>query len=226
MLLAALAVVVSPFGGGPPAGAVPAVGRPARSGIAARAYSSAQTTATFARIARRAADRAPLTLDEAFPPSATMIADSVTHAGMRLKAKRLDADCAKAVWGSAPVADVLRRGGCSQAVRALYADPAKGYAATLAIFNLADATAANRLVTTFAPGHATPGFLVPPAAPAPLDRFAAQGFSTARGVAMGHYAMIIWAARLDGRGDELDEGLMSLLVTVGEPHAIFARTAG
>lgn len=226
MLLAVLAVVLLPLGGGPPAGAVAAVGRPAPSGVVPRAYSSAPATATFAKVAKRAADPKPLRLDEAFPQSATVIGDPVTHAAMRLQAKRLDADCAKAVWGTAAVGDVLRRGGCTQAVRALYADPAKGYAATLAIFNLADAAAADTLVATFAPGHATPGFLVPPPAPAPLDRFAAQGFSTARGVAMGHYAVITWAARLDGRGDELDEGLMSLLVSVGQPPAIFARTAG
>jgi hypothetical protein len=42
---------------------------------------------------------------------------------------------------------------------------------------------------------------------------------------MGHYAVIGWVRRLDGTGDEQDDALLSLLVTVAGPQAILDRAA-
>jgi hypothetical protein len=53
-----------------------------------------------------------------------------------------------------------------------------------------------------------------------------QAFSIARGVAMGHYAVITWVQRADGTGDERDGALLSLLVTTGRPGAVLLRATG
>jgi hypothetical protein len=42
---------------------------------------------------------------------------------------------------------------------------------------------------------------------------------------MGHFAVIGWVRRLDGTGDEQDEALLSLLVTVSGPQAVLDRAA-
>ena len=71
-------------------------------------------------------------MDGRFAPSPS---DSlqVPDAGaeLELRAKRLDGDCGAAVWG-AGVAGALREGGCTQAVRGVYAG--KDHALTVAVF--------------------------------------------------------------------------------------------
>jgi hypothetical protein len=198
----------------------PAAARPAAAeGPAPSAYSDSPSTRAFAGIDRRAADAAPLTAGEAFPRSAATLADG--HAGARLRrvAARLDADCAAAVWG-ARLAGELRRAGCTEVARAGYLDQKAGYAALVAIINLATVADANRLVDVLG-NNAAPGFVL--SLPG-VDRFG-QGFSVARGRAMGHYAVIGWVRRLDGTGDEQDEALLSLLVTVSGPAAVIDRAA-
>ncbi|HEX6469176.1 MAG TPA: hypothetical protein VF069_08780, partial [Streptosporangiaceae bacterium] len=207
-------------GRGGPAARPPAAARPgAAEGPAPSAYSDSPSTRAFAGIDRRAADAAPLTAAEAFPKSAAVLEDR--NAGVRLRqaGSRLDADCAAAVWG-ARLAGELRRGGCTQVARAGYLDKKAGYAALVAIINLATAADANRLVDALG-NNAAPGFVL--SLPG-VDRFD-QGFSLARGRAMGHYAVIGWVRRLDGTGDEQDEALLSLLVTVSGPAAVLNRAA-
>jgi hypothetical protein len=89
------------------------------------------------------------------------------------------------------------------------------------IFNLADVKAADQLVTTIDPRSGN-GFPLVPAGKAPFG----QEFSTARGLAMGHYAVISWVRRADGTGDEQDTALLSLLVATGRPKAVLVRAAG
>jgi hypothetical protein len=91
----------------------------------------------------------------------------------------------------------------------------------VAIFNLADSTAADKLVTAADPRTGN-GFARSPSDEAGFS----QGFSTARGVAMGHYAVITWVQRADGSGDESDAALLSLLVTTGRPDAVLIRATG
>lgn len=188
----------------------------AEAGPAATAYSQAASTAAFAPIADRGSDRKPLTAADVVDTKTITDADS--KAAVKLTASKLDRRCAVAVWGSA-LARELQRGGCTQAARGVYAD--KTYAAMVTIFNLADVKSADRLVATIEPGSAN-GFPLVPSGATTLGR----GFSIARGVAMGHYAVISWVGRADGTGDEQDPKLLSLLVATGRPKAVLVRAAG
>jgi hypothetical protein len=134
----------------------------------------------------------------------------------------VDTDCAQAIWGATAAAQ-LRSSGCTQAVRGIYADQKKGYAALFAIFNLAHSVDAGRFVHTIIPGTGA-GFVRPLPEPAPLAAFG-QGFGMARGAAMGHYAVVVWVQRLDGTGDAKDQSLISLLVTAGNAPAVYGRVA-
>jgi hypothetical protein len=110
----------------------------------------------------------------------------------------------------------LQRGGCTQASRGVYTD--KNFAAMVTIFNLADVKSADAVVAAADPKSGNGFPLVPPGAD-PMGK----AFSTARGVAMGHYAVITWVQHADGSGDEQDAALLSLLVTTGRPKAVLLR---
>ncbi|GLZ03690.1 hypothetical protein Acsp03_11570 [Actinomadura sp. NBRC 104412] len=202
----------------------PVVGRPAESGVSPSSYSSSPSTGAYAAIEQRSEDAAPLTVEEAFPERAQKIELPDAGVELSLKAKRLDGDCAAAVWG-AGVGDVLRQGACSQAVRGVYADTGEkageGYALTVAVFNLAGKQDADRLVAMLGGGG---GFVRPLEAEPPVDRFG-QGFTMARGLAMGHYAVVAWAQRLDGQGTAQDETLLSLLIEGGKAPSALGRAA-
>jgi hypothetical protein len=143
-------------------------------------------------------------------------------ATLKLRAKRLDGDCAAAVWGGS-VGDELGRGGCTQAARGIYSDTKRGYALAVAVFNLAGSADADRFVAKLETTIGA-GFVRPLEAPAPLDGFG-RGFGMARGLAMGHFAVVSWAQRLDGKGDEKDETLLSLLIEGGKAPAVLGRAA-
>ncbi|MFC5751111.1 hypothetical protein [Actinomadura rugatobispora] len=228
VMVLALAVVTLTGGEDPPARTAPgsAVGRPADSGASPSSYSSSPSTGAYAAIEQRAQDPAPLTIEEAFPAAAQELEVRAPGAELKLslKDKRLDGDCSAAVWGSG-IGGELRRGQCTQAVRGVYAasgdDAAKGHALTVAVFNLAGKQDADRLVGALGSGG---GFVRPLPAQAPLDRFG-QGFTAARGLAMGHYAVVAWAQRLDGQGDAEDETLLSLLIEGGKAPSALGRAA-
>ncbi|WP_157995984.1 hypothetical protein [Thermomonospora amylolytica] len=235
VVVIAVVVLIAVSGGDErPAQGGPAVsvGRPADSGSSPQSYSSSPSTDAYRGIAERAKDARPLTEAEAFPESDRTL--TVKEAGVRLKlvGSRLDADCAQAVWGSA-VADELRRGGCSQAVRGMYADTKKGYALSVTILNLNTSADADRFVAALGqvrgggfvrPLTDVPGGVTAGPAPDELARFG-QGFGAARGLAMGHYAVIAWAQRLDGTGDPTDEALLALLIEGGKAPAVLGRAA-
>jgi len=230
--LVAVLVLGGDEGTGRSAAPGPVVGRPAESGVSPSSYSSSPSTGAYAAIEQRSEDAAPLTIEEAFPKRAQKIELPDAGVELALKAKRLDGDCAAAVWGSG-VGDVLRQGACTQAVRGVYADAGKkagqGYALTVAVFNLAGKQDADRLVALLGGGG---GFVRPLEAEAPLDRFG-QGFTMARGLAMGHYAVVAWAQRLDGQDDgqidgqgtAQDETLLSLLIEGGKAPSALGRAA-
>ncbi|TDB88068.1 hypothetical protein E1264_12635 [Actinomadura sp. KC216] len=199
------------------------IGKPAGNGLSPVSYSNSPSTSAYAGIASRSADAKPLTIEEAFPPSATTLTiPDDADVKMKLRAKRLDADCAAAVWG-ATVGDVLGKGGCTQAARGIYSDTGSGYALAVAVFNLAGTADADRFVATLEKTLGG-GFVRPLEAPAPLDGFG-HGFGMARGLAMGHFAVVTWAQRLDGKGDEKDETLLSLLIEGGKAPAVLGRAA-
>jgi hypothetical protein len=196
--------------------AAPEVKNVQAEGPGASAYSHAASTAAFAAIADRSKDAKPLTAAEVF--ATKKISDTDAKATLKLTASRLDGHCAVAVWGTR-LAGLLQQGGCTQTVRATYSD--KHFGAIVTIFNLADAEAADRVVAGADPRSGNGFPLAPPHSP-PFG----QAFSTARGVAMGHYAVITWVQHADGTGDESDAALLSLLVTVGRPNAVLVRAAG
>jgi hypothetical protein len=199
-----------------PKTSAPQSGGPLAGGPLPSVYSAAASTDVFAPIAKRTADPSPLTANEVFDKKT--IADQDSKASLTLTTSKLDARCADTVWGQALVR-LLQQAGCTQVARGVYAD--KRFMAMEAIFNLADSTVAAKLVTAADPRTGN-GFARPPSAEAAFGR----GFSTARGVAMGHYAVITWVRRVDGSGSETDPKLLSLLVTVGPPPAIVGRVAG
>ncbi|MFD0687106.1 hypothetical protein [Actinomadura fibrosa] len=200
----------------PPAGA-------AATGPSPASYSSSGSSAAYAAIAARTSDAAPLTEAEAFPESASSVSVPDGSGKLTLRAKKLDRDCSAAVWGATVAAD-LAKGGCTQAARTLYADTKRGYGLAVAVFNLAGSADADRFVETLDQSRGG-GFVRPLSAPAPLASFG-QGFGMARGLAEGHYAVVAWAQRLDGRGDETDETLLSLLIEGGKAPAVLGRAAG
>ncbi|WP_433324886.1 hypothetical protein [Spirillospora sp. CA-294931] len=197
----------------------PRMGVPAESGPSPASYSSSPSTSAYASIERRSADSAPLTAAEAFPESAESI--SASEAKVALKGKRLDGDCAAAIWGRGLGAE-LRSGGCSQAARTIHVDAKKGYALSVTVFNLAGAREAGRVVEALERRRGG-GFVTPLTAEG-ADGFG-RGFGMARGLAMGHYAVVAWAQRLDGKGDEKDETLLSLLIEGGKAPAVLGRAA-
>ncbi|RAY16475.1 hypothetical protein DPM19_06310 [Actinomadura craniellae] len=207
-----------------PRSAAPAVamGVPVDTGVGPASYSSSPSTGVYAPLARRADDPAPLYEAEVFPKEAAALPDAQTGARLALRGKRLDHDCAEAIWGRA-LGEELRRGGCTQAARTLYADTRAGYALTTAVFNLASVEDADRAVEALGRGRGG-GFVKPLSGAAPLDRFG-TGFSMARGLALGHYVVVSWAQRLDGKGTETDEGLLSLLIEGGKSPAVLGRAA-
>jgi hypothetical protein len=190
-------------GGAPAGGPLPSI------------YSAASSTSVFAPIAKRTSDPSPLTQNEVFDQKT--IADQDSKASLKLSASKLDARCADAVWGE-PLVRLLQQAGCTQVTRGLYAD--KRFAAMITILNVADSTAADKVVAAADP-RTGEGFVRPLGDQAAFG----QGFSTARGVAMGHYAVISWLRRIDGTGSETDPKLVSLLVTVGPPPAVVGRVA-
>ncbi|WP_171064659.1 hypothetical protein, partial [Actinomadura soli] len=198
------------------------IGKPAGNGPSPVSYSNSPSTSAYAGIASRGADAKPLTVEEAFPAPATTLPVPDGDVRVKLRAKRLDADCAAAVWG-ATVGDVLGKGGCTQAVRGIYSDTENGYGLAVAVFNLAGSADADRFVAALEKTLGA-GFVRPLEAPAPLDRFG-RGFGMARGLAMGHFAVVTWAQRLDGKGDEKDETLLSLLIEGGKAPAVLGRAA-
>ena len=224
LLLGAAGVVLLRDGNGPEAEHVTnaEIGTPAGNGPSPVSYSSSPSTSAYGGIASRSADPGPLTIGEAFPAEAATLSVPGGKAKVRLRAKRLDGDCAAAVWGASVGAE-LGRGGCTQAARGIYSDPRHGYALAVAVFNLNAAADADRFIERLEHTIGA-GFVLPLEAPKPLDGFG-RGFGMARGLAMGHFAVVSWAQRLDGKGDETDETLLSLLIEGGKSPAVLGRAA-
>lgn len=194
---------------------------PAGNGLLPTDYSSAPSSPVFAPIDARTADPRPLNADTLF--GTRTLTDPDTHLTLTLGASQLTSQCARAVWGSG-LTGVLGKAGCSQAARAVYVDKAGSCAAFVTIFNLGTADGANRLVAALDPSGGTGGFITPPTGtPAAFGK----GVGVARGLAMGHYAVVSWVQRLTGpttgTASEQDPALMSLLITSGKPDAVLSR---
>ncbi|RKS74453.1 hypothetical protein BZB76_2967 [Actinomadura pelletieri DSM 43383] len=225
------------------------IGKPVGNGPSPDSYSNSPSTSAYAGIASRGSDAAPLTVGEAFPASVAELSapggDGEKTVTVKLRATRLDADCAAAVWGTT-IGNVLGKGGCTQAARGIYSDTKNGYALAVTVFNLAGSADADRFVAALEETLGA-GFVRPLEAPAPLDGFG-RGYGMARGLAMGHFAVITWAERLNDEGGEgggagertgspsaqatdqvnigaRNETLLSLLIEGGKAPAVLGRAA-
>jgi hypothetical protein len=215
----AVAVVMFTTGGFASHKAADSIVLPADNGLMPTDYSSAPSSSVFAPISARTADAKPLTADALF--GTKNITDADSHLTLVLGTSQLSAQCATAAWGDGLV-DRLRKAGCTQASRAVYVDKAGTYAAFVTIFNLGTTDGADQLVTALDPSSGS-GFVTPPAGtPAGFGK----GVSVARGLAMGHYAVVSWVQQLAGTGSEQDPKLMSLLITTGRPDAVLSRAVG
>jgi hypothetical protein len=215
-LVVVVALVVSGDDGGDQGTAAPKVMNVPTEGPGASAYSQAASTAAFNAIADRAKDGKPLTAAEVF--ATKKITDTDAKASLKLTASSLGSRCTAAIWGTR-LAGGLQQGQCTQVARATYSDT--HFAAMVTVFNLQDSRAADQVVADADP-RSGGGFPFVPPRSVPFG----QQFSIARGVAMGHYAVITWVQRTDGSGDETDAALLSLLVTTGRPNAVLVRATG
>jgi hypothetical protein len=125
------------------------------------------------------------------PGTATVTARGVTLARHSVT---VTADCATMVWGDGPAAALA---GCTQALRAVYGTSEGDVSGQFHIFNLADGTAADALVTAL--NHKGSGFLrLAPDQPESFD--AARSWAQVR--ALGHYVTVSWAGPVgDARPD-------------------------
>ncbi len=185
-------------------------------GPLASAYSKASSTAAFEKIAARTDDPKPLSSSALF--GTKTITDADSKATLKLTGSKLTSHCLSAIWGPL-LARRLQGSGCTQAARAVYSD--KKFAAMVTVFNLVDVKAANAVVADADPKVGN-GFPLVLRGSTQMGR----SYSTARGVAMGHYAVISWVQRIDGSGDEQDTDLLSLLVATGRPKAVLLRAIG
>lgn len=195
----------------------------AATGPSPASYSDAPSTAAFKGIEKRSSDARPLTTAEVFNRATKTFKDAEAKVTLELRGSKIDNSCAAAIWGKELLTE-LTKAGCTQAVRGIYSDDKQRYGAAITILNLAGVAEANAAAKRLSPDVGT-GFVLPMPAEAPLDRFGQQGFSVARGRALGHYVIVSWVQRLDGGGDEQDEKLLSLVVTAGEADGALLRRA-
>ncbi len=134
-------------------------------------------------IGSRATDPMPLSLRELFP--ASFYASSVYY---HLTDERKGHNCRAALIGPA-LQTAVRKAGCSQELRASYASRVENAMATIGVFNLTDATAAN-LAATHA-GRAQ--FVAQLSSKNGVTSKLGQGTGLEIAVVKGHYLVLVWA---------------------------------
>lgn len=219
LILVGVAVMAIMNGGEAPARSAPEI-QVARVGAAATDYTPVRSPAVFAGIGDRSSDARPLTERELFADAGRAIIDPDAGARLTLRAKRVDQDCLRAIWG-VHAAESLLAAGCNQAARAMYTDSAKRYAASVTIFNLKDVAGAHSLIEQF-DSRQRGGFVLPLETKPAVDGFG-DGSGVARGMAMGHYVVVAWVQRTGGW--QPDQPLLSLLIKAGEAPAVLGRAA-
>ncbi|MDF5755974.1 hypothetical protein [Spongiactinospora sp. TRM90649] len=162
------------------------------------------SSAVYKPIATRALDPSPLTVPEVF--TAARVTSGRGGAGVvtmnRGRTEAL-ADCEEAVWGEVVTTAVA---GCTQALRGGYTTPDGRVAGQFVIFNLADASAADRLVAALA--GRTGGFVrLAAGMPGGFD----PTHSRAHAQALGHYVTVSWTApAAEGAPADLTRHLLAL----------------
>jgi hypothetical protein len=180
LVAALIAVVYTQFGTGHPGhttGAASASQRPT-------AAASSAPPGPWKHITTRQDDPMALTTAELFPARFTAGATSAA----RTAARASGANCAKMVLGGKLQA-ALRKGGCTQVMRASYLSPGQKIMATIGVLNLANVTGSQRA------GQATgaTAFIKQlPGAKGPT-RNLMKGTGLEEAEIKGHYLILTWA---------------------------------
>jgi hypothetical protein len=175
------------------AGAILVVTLRPETGPSPATFRGERTSALYDPIATRAKDPRPVGEQEVFGQAAKLASAGVT---MERRQVTVSADCAAALWGSGPTSAVT---GCARVVRASFASSDGGVSGQYAVFDMADAASADRLVTALDPKNGA-GFLrLAPGQPQSFD----AGHSRAEVRALGHFAVINWVGPVGdvGRAD-------------------------
>jgi hypothetical protein len=156
------------------------------------AFVSTKSSEETAKLDRRAQDARPLTVEEVFTPDTKQLEAQ----GFRfaLGGTNLARDCSAATWG-ADLQTALRKHGCNQIVRGVYAGQDKKHAAQFAVINLEQVTGAHEIMRNLDP-RARDGFIKPLTSQV-VTKFGG-GFSAAYVQASGHYVIVVWVQRLGG----------------------------
>lgn len=159
----------------------------------------------------RSVDPAPVTIAEAFSRRPVLASAGCGWPGIpevsyaTREHARVDSRCGAAVWG-AVLKRALLRAGCTQVLRAAYRANAGRYIGLMALVNLRDSAGASHVVSLLSPtsagaapaGASRSGFLLPLHRPAWLAVLG-KGYSEASVYSAGHYVLVTWVARADGK---------------------------
>lgn len=184
----------------------------------------------------RSVDPAPVTIAQAFPGRPVLASAGCGWPGIpnvsyaTREYARVGHDCGAAVWGAA-LKQSLLLAGCSQVLRAAYRTDVGDYVGLMALLNLRDSVGASQVDGLLAPdvsgatvaGPGSSGFLLPLDPPAWLTVLG-TGYSQASVYAAGHYVLVTWVARADGKqpsDDTWNLGQLSDLLSL--PSAFAAR---
>lgn len=171
----------------------------------------------FTRLDSRENDSEPLRLDELFADRKVRTG----HTTYRRAARDARENCASAVRGVA-LRKALRRGACTQVLRASYVSDNGKIIGTIGIANLADAKAVRRAVqsATGSSNHVDP---LPGAGPA---RHLGRGSALGGPMAQGHYLVLSWIQYTDGHrpSSTRDKRLLAFDQDVFEQTVLSALT--
>ncbi len=174
--VAAILVVTIPRGTAPPQHHRP-------SSTPTPAGSSPAPPGQWGFIGTRATDPVPLTAAELYP------AKVASHGAVYTRARKAEGDnCHAALIGSGLQAAV-KRGACSQTLRATYLSKAAKVMATIGVFNLKTAAAATKAAGKA--GHAE--FVAQLAAKSGPAKAIGQGTGLEEAIVKGHYLVLVWA---------------------------------
>ncbi|HET9898118.1 MAG TPA: hypothetical protein VFQ44_24580 [Streptosporangiaceae bacterium] len=138
-------------------------------------------------IGARTTDKAPLTLPEIFPGSFV-----ARHVYFHATALKQTHNCHSALIGTA-LQSAVRQAGCTQALRASYVARADNAMATMGVFNLATATAANK-----AARHAGRSqFVAQLTTKNGVTSKIGQGTGLEEALVKGHFLILVWAEKTD-----------------------------
>jgi hypothetical protein len=144
--------------------------------------SPAATLGTWKHIENRTLDPAPLTVTELFPATFSDHGEAGT-----LTVSQSSSKCSREVFGS-KLASAIRKGDCTQVLRASYLSTDHKIMATIGVLNLKDATAAERA------GRAAGAtqFIKQLAAKHGPTRNIAKGTGIVEAGVKGHYLILTW----------------------------------